>query len=667
MEAGFLESGDNYILAIPTASGKTLLGVLAALKTILDGGKVVYTVPLISIQNEKIKEFKNLKEFESRWVNIPPVLDLSVMVFESFDALSRFSWNTLREVDLLIVDEFHMIGEYSRGPTIECAITRSRILSKGMRIIALSATLQNMEELSGWLEARVVEHDYRPVPLHKEVLNMEEFHLKNKNDVILRILKESLDESSQSLVFVSTRRFTESLAGYLAGKIRKNLPDHKQEEFKRVARKILDVPKRRGSLPTAVCMKLAESAENGLVFHHAGLFDQQKDIIEEEFRDGNLLMIIATPSLMYGVNLPSRSVVIRDYTRWTSQGLQPIPVFDYEQMSGRAGRPGYDTEGYSYLIAKTMDEGLDLQERYLHGEVETTNSRLLENKDAIFRQIIAQVASGLAKNPIELTEFFQKTFYGHQNKWQWNIFPFYQLTPWSTNLKMLWKFLLQNGIIQPLQMELRTTESGDVDCPEQLLCADCRALREFARSSVELDIPRLVYEICLTPDLPKVSFKGRKSREPVRERLNRAGVFMVDVRNEEATAAVLMEWMNERSEYEMENAFHVYAAGARRTAYEASLLIKFYREICQVLGIYTGLDQLNVLSARMYYGAREDILPLTVSVRGLGRKRARALVDAFGTDLSYVSRKELLRIEGVGSKTADNIIKHFRRGQDTLL
>ncbi|HNR26819.1 MAG TPA: helicase-related protein, partial [Methanobacteriaceae archaeon] len=386
----------------------------AALKTILDGGKVVYTVPLISIQNEKIKEFKKFEEFGITVGKHPSSADLSVMVFESFDALSRFSWNTLREVDLLIVDEFHMIGEYSRGPTIECAITRSRILSKGMRIIALSATLQNMEELSGWLEARVVEHDYRPVPLHKEVLNMEEFHLKNKNDVILRILKESLDESSQSLVFVSTRRFTESLAGYLAGKIRKNLPDHKQEEFKRVARKILDVPKRRGSLPTAVCMKLAESAENGLVFHHAGLFDQQKDIIEEEFRDGNLLMIIATPSLMYGVNLPSRSVVIRDYTRWTSQGLQPIPVFDYEQMSGRAGRPGYDTEGYSYLIAKTMDEGLDLQERYLHGEVETTNSRLLENKDAIFRQIIAQVASGLAKNPIELTEFFQKTFYGHQ-------------------------------------------------------------------------------------------------------------------------------------------------------------------------------------------------------------------------------------------------------------
>jgi ATP-dependent DNA helicase len=666
VEAGFLDSEDNYILAIPTASGKTLLGVLAALKTILNGGKVVYTVPLLSIQNEKVKEFKKFEEFGITVGKHPSSADLAVMVFESFDALSRFSWNTLREVDLLIVDEFHMIGEYSRGPTIECAITRSRILSKGMRIIALSATLQNMEELSGWLEARVVEHDYRPVPLHKEVLTTEEFNLKNKNDVIMRILKESLDESSQSLVFVSTRRFTESLAGYLAGKIRRSIPGHKRDEFKEVARKILDVPKRRGSLPTAVCMKLAEAAENGVVFHHAGLFDRQKDIIEEEFRNGKLLMIIATPSLMYGVNLPSRSVVIRDYTRWTSQGPQPIPVFDYEQMSGRAGRPGYDTEGYSYLIAKTMDEGLSLQERYLYGEVETTNSRLLENKDAVYRQIIAQVASGLAKNPLQLTDFFQETFYGHQMS-NSEYLSLLSTDTMEYELKSALEFLLQNGILQATPDGLRTTDLGMLIARSNYSVQTAVRLKEYARSSPELDAPRLVYEICRTPDIPIVSFKGRKSRESVRDRLNKAGVFVVDVRNQEATTAVLMEWMNERSEYEMENAFHVYAAGARRTAYEASLLVKFYREICQVLGIYTGLDQLDVLSARLYYGAREDILTLVVSIRGLGRRRARALVDAFGTDLSYVSREELLRIEGVGPKTADNILKHFRGGQGTLI
>ncbi|MEG3224662.1 MAG: DEAD/DEAH box helicase [Methanobacteriales archaeon Met13] len=666
VDAGFLDSDDNYILAIPTASGKTVLGVLAALKTILNGGKVVYTVPLISIQNEKVKEFKKFEEFGIKVGKHPASADLSVMVFESFDALSRFSWNTLREVDLLVVDEFHMIGDYSRGPTIECAITRSRILNKGMRIVALSATLQNMEELSGWMDAQVVEHDYRPVPLHKEVITTEEFGLKNKNDVIMKILKESLDESSQALVFVSTRRFTESLAGYLAGKIRKFLPAEKRKDFKNVAKNILDVPKRRGSLPTVVCLKLAESVENGVAFHHAGLFDRQKEIIEEEFRARNLLMITATPSLMYGVNLPSKSVVIRDYTRWTSQGPQPIPVFDYEQMSGRAGRPGYDTEGYSYLVAKTMDEGLGLQERYLYGEVETTNSRLLENKDAVYRQIIAQVASGLAKNPKELTEFFQETFYGHQitNNEYMSLLSADTL---DYELKEALDFLLQNGILQASPEGLRTTELGMLIARSNYSVQTAVRLKEFARSSIELEKARLVYEICRTPDLPIISFKGRKSRDPVRERLNKVGVFIVDVRNEEATAAVLMEWMNERSEYEIENAYHVYSAGARRTAYEASLLVKFYRDICQVLGIYIGLDQLDVLSARLYYGAREDILPLVVSIGGLGRRRARALVDAFGTDLSYISREELLRIEGIGPKTADNILKHFRGGPETLI
>ncbi|MCC7551509.1 MAG: DEAD/DEAH box helicase, partial [Methanobacterium sp.] len=127
----------------------------------------------------------------------------------------------------------------------------------------------------------------------------------------------------------------------------------------------------------------------------------------------------------------------------------------------------------------------------------------------------------------------------------------------------------------------------------------------------------------------------------------------------EATAATLMEWMDERSEYEIENAFNVYAASTRRAAYEASLLVKFHRDICQVLSIYTGLDAMETLSARLYYGVKEELLPLVVGIKRLGRRRARALVDAFGTDLRYVSREELLRIEGIGPKTAENILKRY--------
>ncbi|MDY9922278.1 DEAD/DEAH box helicase [Methanobacterium sp.] len=658
VDAGLLDEKENYIIAIPTASGKTLLGVMAALRTILDGGKVVYAVPLLSIQNEKVKEFKNFEDHGIKVGKHPSSSDMAVMVFESYDALTRFNWNTLSEVDLLIVDEFHMIGEYSRGPTIECAITRSRLLNPGMRLIALSATLQNMEELSTWLGARVVEHDYRPVPLFKEVLNTEEYGTKNKNDVILRILKDSMAESSQALVFVSTRRFTESLANYLSGKIKKSLPAEKRKDFKRVAEKILDVPRRRGSLPTEVCLKLAECAENGMAFHHAGLFDRQKEIIEEEFRAGNLLMITATPSLMYGVNLPSKNVVIRDYTRWTSQGPQPIPVFDYLQMSGRAGRPGYDKEGYSYLIGKTLPEAEQLQYQYIEGEIEATNSKLLENRDAVYRQIISQVAAGMARNLDELLEFFQSTFSGFQMSHS-EYSSLFASDTIEFQIKEALEFLTEHGMIQVVPDGLRATAFGMLIAKSNYTVQTAVRLKEFARSGGEVDMPRLVYEICRTPDLIPISFKGRKSREPVRDRLNRAGLFVVDVGNDEATAATLMEWMDERSEYEIENAFNVYAASTRRAAYEASQLVKFHREICQVLGIYTGLDAMEILTARLYYGVKDELLPLVVGIKRLGRRRARALVDAFGTDLHYVSREELLRIEGIGPKTAENILKKY--------
>ena len=376
IESGYLENNKNCVIAIPTASGKTVLGIMAALKSILDGGKAVYAAPLLSIQNEKVKEFKKFEEFGIKVGKHPSSSDLSVMVFESFDALTRFSWDALREVDTLIIDEFHMIGEFTRGPTIECAITRAKIINPSLRIIALSATLENMGEIESWLDATVVEHDYRPVPLNKDVLDAEMFNTKNKNDVVVKVIEKAISDDAQALSFVSTRRFTESLANYVAGKLKRKTTAEQKQRFKEVAEKLLAVPEKKGSRPTSTCLKLAESCENGAVFHHAGLFSEQKEIIEEEFRNGNILMIAATPSLMYGVNLPSKYVVIRDYTRWTSDGPQAIPVFDYEQMSGRAGRPQYDDTGYSYLIAKSMEEAITLEERYINGQVEPTNSKL---------------------------------------------------------------------------------------------------------------------------------------------------------------------------------------------------------------------------------------------------------------------------------------------------
>ena len=654
IESGYLEDKSNYIICIPTASGKTVLGVLPALKTILDGGKAVYAAPLLSIQNEKVKEFKAFEEHGISVGKHPGSSDLSVMVFESFDALTRFSWNTLRDVDTLIIDEFHMIGEYSRGPTLEAAITRAKIINPSMRIIALSATLRNIEEIEGWLEGTCIEHDYRPVPLNKEVLDAEMFNTKNKNDVIVKILEKSIKDKSQALSFVSTRRFTESLATYVSKKIDKKINVRQREKFKEVAEKILEVPKRKGSLPTSTCLKLAESCEHGVAFHHAGLFNEQKEIIEDEFRNGNILMITATPSLMYGVNLPSKTVIIRDHTRWTSQGPQPIPVFDYEQMSGRAGRPQYDDVGYSYLIAKTMDEAQNLQDFYIEGEIELTNSKLVDNKDAIYRQIIAQIASSLSKNIEDLTDFFGKTLYGYQmsNNPSMALFAEDSL---RYELENALSFLLQNGIIIATPEGLKTTEFGNLIAKSNYSVETAVKIKEYISDISEINVEEFIYALCETPDLPLISFKGRKSKDPVRDKLSEHGLFAVDIGNPEATAVSLIEWIDERSEYEIENRYSVYSASTRRSAYEASRLVKFAKDTSEVLGNYTNLKDFDFLSARLYYGVKTDIIPLVVGVKRLGRKRARNLVKIFGNDLSGVSKKELQKVEGIGPKLAEKI------------
>lgn len=654
IESGYLEDKSNYIISIPTASGKTVLGILPALKTILNGGKAIYAAPLLSIQNEKVKEFKAFEEHGIKVGKHPSNSNLSVMVFESFDALTRFSWNVLREVDTLIIDEFHMIGEYSRGPTLESAITRAKIINPSLRIIALSATLKNIDEIEQWLDGKTVEHNYRPVPLNKEVLDAEMFNTKNKNDVIVKIVEKAIEDNSQALSFVSTRRFTESLATYVAKKIDKKTTKEQKQKFKQVADKLLEVPKKKGSLPTTTCLKLAEAAEKGVVFHHAGLFNEQKEIIEDEFRKGNILMITATPSLMYGVNLPSKYVVIRDHTRWTSNGPASIPVFDYEQMSGRAGRPQYDDVGYSYLIAKTMDEAFDLEARYVNGEIELTNSKLIDNKDAIYKQIIAQIASSLSKNLDDLNDFFGKTLYGFQMKNNPSMSMFAQ-DSLNWELESALEFLLQNGIIRATPEGLKTTDFGNLIAKSNYAVETAVKIKEYVSTMEKLNPAEMIYALAETPDLPLISFKGRKSKDPVRDKLSECGLFAVDIGNPEATAVSLIEWIDERNEYEIENAYNVYSASTRRSAYEASRLVKFAKNTLEVLGNYSNLKDMDYLSARLYYGVKEDIIPLVVGVKRLGRKRARLLMKTFGDNLSEASEKELQKVEGIGPKLAGKV------------
>lgn len=179
VKKGLLE-GKNLLICTPTASGKTLIGELAALKSILEGkGKAVYIVPLKALASEKYKDFKkrygnaakialSIGDMDSK----DPYLveqDLIITTSEKLDSLLRHHAPWLSMVKTIIIDEVHLLNDVSRGPTLEILITLLKQLLKDVQIIALSATIGNPEELALWLDADLIEDSWRPVKLHKGI------------------------------------------------------------------------------------------------------------------------------------------------------------------------------------------------------------------------------------------------------------------------------------------------------------------------------------------------------------------------------------------------------------------------------------------------------------------------------------------------------------------
>ena len=179
IESGLLD-GKNLLVCTPTASGKTLIAELAALKSIIEGkGKAIYIVPLKALASEKLKDFKKRYEGIAKIaLSIGDIdsadsylidYDLIITTSEKLDSLIRHHAPWLSLISTIIIDEIHLLNDPSRGPTLEILITILRQLLKKSQIIALSATIGNPEELAEWLKAELVADDWRPVELHKGV------------------------------------------------------------------------------------------------------------------------------------------------------------------------------------------------------------------------------------------------------------------------------------------------------------------------------------------------------------------------------------------------------------------------------------------------------------------------------------------------------------------
>ena len=445
MEAIF--SDRSALIAIPTASGKSLIAYIAILRKLLledIGSKAIYIVPLKALASEKFDDFKALGKALNLSIGLGigdstseakkiDECDILVCTSEKLDSIIRNRSESMANVSIIISDEFHLLNDATRGPTLEINLTKLRYLRPNAQIIALSATVGNCEQLASWLDAELIISDWRPVALeystfhdlHLEPRMVQSANLSDNADLLNPprdlegpksqptwvVLNDSIDSGGQLLIFVGTRKSAESEAVKLAKRVSKKLS---AEDSERMARLNQVASSIEGGRQSAMGEKLVQCIRGGTAFHHAGLTHNQRKVVENAFKEGILTCLSATPTLAAGVNLPARRVLVRDIKRWDDGMSRPLPVMEVRQMLGRAGRPKYDDFGEAWVLCKGTDgwEVADMvSEKYFFGDVEPINSKLA-GEPALRTHILSIISTGGIQHRGEIGDFLSATFLG---------------------------------------------------------------------------------------------------------------------------------------------------------------------------------------------------------------------------------------------------------------
>ena len=446
-------NGKNLMLTIPTASGKSLVAHLTIahrLKNDLINQKAIYVVPLKALASEKYDELKEVADVvglkvalaigdRSGEINSIEDSDILVCTSERLDSLLRNKSNLISNIGIIVSDEFHLLHDHSRGPTLEVLISRIRHKKPDTQIIALSATVGNSKELAKWLGAELIQSEWRPVSLHSGTLTelqVKVHRIDGKGDekwpepriidgkkekILEAALDDTIANNGQLLIFVNSRKSSQKEARELSKHILnrvKNEPNFDNgDKFVNLNNISESINQNENSSPLG--KKLSNSVKGGIAFHHAGLSNQQRKKIEDLFKSGDLFCIVATPTLAQGVNLPARRVIIRDVKRWSTAASRnmPMPIMEIKQMLGRAGRPKYDKRGDAWIISKNLDDEIRNVEHFLLSEPEEITSKLAnpnaqtaEEDPAMLTHVLSLIATSDMNDRDALGKFFSKTF-----------------------------------------------------------------------------------------------------------------------------------------------------------------------------------------------------------------------------------------------------------------
>jgi helicase len=694
--AGVLE-GINMVLASPTASGKTLIAELCALKHVLErGGKVIYLSPLRALASEKFEDFKkyisimkpyggkvsvgiSTGDFDSadNWLER---YDIIVTTNEKADSLLRHRAKWMDNISLVVADEVHLLNDGGRGPTLEIVLARLMQVNPHIQILALSATINNVDEIAGWLNAKYIVTEWRPINLKEGVMFQAEVQYKDGSSrkveqetrlTVINMVLDTLKNGGQALIFASTRRNAVSAAKTVASHMDKALYQKSgsklvkrshEENIRKVlneeAKKILDAGERTG-----MSEELSELVRCATAYHHAGLSGAHRKVVEDAFKERKIKVLTATPTLAWGVNLPARTVIIQDYRRFEAGlGNYPISVLDYKQMAGRAGRPKYDKFGESVLIAKTADEADFLMENYVLAKTEKIWSRLAVER-IIRTHVLSTIASGYADTERGIYEFFGKTFYAYQ----------FDVKAIKSIIDKILRFLHDEEMILVAGDHILPTKFGKriselyIDPLSGVIIRD--ALQINPPILTEFSLLHLVSH---TPDMGPIMRPYQREMDAltVQTEEHKQELFIeipdqwsdhigyADFLGEVKTGMVMNNWIEELPEEKIIERFSVQPGDLYRTIETAKWLLHAIDELSPVVAKNKEVSLLcHELVERVSKGIKRELLPI-VALEGVGRVRGRIIFNAgYQTieDLKHAQVEDLTNLPSVGPRLAKKI------------
>ena len=678
VEKGLLDN--NILAAIPTASGKTLLSELAMLSAIRSGGKALYIVPLRALASEKYDQFSKFREigvkvgissgdFDSRDEYLGDN-DIIVATSEKADSLLRNDTHWIHDLTTLVIDEIHLLDSPDRGPTLEVTIAKLRRIIPHLHIIALSATVGNANEIADWLDARCVRSEWRPVDLKEGVYLDETIHFlgghtkldprRRQSDPLIALVNDTLCDGGQCLIFDSSRRNAVSTALRVSRALKsRNSPVESNSTDPTDLINLADTVRES---ETDAAQKLADCIEHGVAFHHAGLISEHRKIVEDGFRSNRIKVIACTPTLAFGLNLPARRVIIKSYRRYDpNYGMQPIPILEYKQMAGRAGRPHLDPSGECVLIAKSYQEMERLLENYIESDPEPIHSKL-GTESALRSHILSAIAGMFATTQKELMDFLELTFFAAQRE-----------TSYLHDIvENVLDFLSEKEMITAAGESLDPTPLGGLVSRLYLDPLGASTIIDGLRSRDDASDLTLLHLICRTPDIRKLYLRkndygwirnlvsGRQEEFTYAPDVFDTGYewFLSEVK----TAAVLLDWTSEVQDKATEEKFGIGGGDIRGIADTAQWIMYATARLSGHIGT-PHTKRASNLTECLKYGVKPELLSL-VAIRGVGRVRARRLYDAgYATPESLLAAGEARIGKIVGPKVAQNAIREIEMGR----